>query len=433
MRRSDRASGARDDRGVVLVVTALVVIALLTIVALVVDLGHAKQLRREVQGAADSAALAAGQVLADGGNLAEAAASARRYAALSSDGLSDDAATWAACTDPARPAGFVPAAPTLTGECVSVDAARGLVRVVLPDVDSPSFFGAVIGRGPYEISAAAEATFASGVAAYADCGICGIDGALLQQANGNIKIEGGREIQADRLRIDANHNANEPKTAAYYVSEDGNNRKYTYRKLNAPVPNPFESVTVDYAGVTMHPEMNARCEHLEPWRMYRQTVNIDSSCTLPGDGMYFFRNGINVSGTLKAPAGSKVTLVFGCATGTEVTDRPQPCNGRHTGNVNISGGLQLGEPYHGGVSLLWDPTASGESVINYNGNVKLGGAYYSKGAAPAFGNGTFEATAIVFGGAGNTATVNGGNIRIIDPPAGPPGTGGSRPQVALWR
>ena len=165
--------------------------------------------------------------------------------------------------------------------------------------------------------------------------------------------------------------------------------------------------------------------------MYPQTVNIQGSCTLPSSGNYYFRNGIQLNGTLKSAPGSTTTLIFGCATGTERTDRPIKCNGATTGNINMqsSGGVQLGEPNLGGVSLMWDETAKGESVINFNGNIKLGGAFYARWSTPAFSNGTFEATAIVFGK--GTANVNGGNVQIIDPSGG--GGGSGTPQIALWR
>jgi hypothetical protein len=98
--------------------------------------------------------------------------------------------------------------------------------------------------------------------------------------------------------------------------------------------------------------------------------------------------------------------------------------------VNISGGLQLDTPAYMGMSLLWDETASAESVINYNGNIKLGGAYYSKSATPAFQGGTFVATAVVFGG-NHTATMNGGNIHIVDD--GSAKSVASAGGIGLWR
>ena len=64
-----RLSGWRDrrraagDQGVSLVIVALSMVAILGIAALVVDLGNARQMRRELQGGTDAAALAAAQDL----------------------------------------------------------------------------------------------------------------------------------------------------------------------------------------------------------------------------------------------------------------------------------------------------------------------------------------------------------------------------------
>ena len=418
----------RDDSGIALLMMSGGMIALLVIAALVIDMGYAKQMRREAQASADAASLAAAQTLAMGGDHQEAAAAAKGIAISNLGTLAPSA--WATCTDPDRPANYEVdgTVTSITGECVSFDTTARLVRVVLPQVESPSFFGRVVQRQDYAVGAQAAAFWGASSSGGGACGICGIDGAEFQQAgNGNIKIDGGRQIQSDRLRINSNNNANDPKELGWYLSNDSNNKHYSYTKLPSPVANPFASVAVDYTGVKMSAVMNATCSDLRPNEMYPQTVNIQGSCTLASPGTYYFKNGINVGGTLK---GDNVTLVMGCATGTEATDKPQKCNGGHTGNVNISGGLQLDAPYYKGMSLLWDETASAESVINYNGNIKLGGAYYSKTATPAFPGGTFVATAVVFGG-NHTATMSGGNIHIVDPADGSavPATGG----VGLWR
>jgi hypothetical protein len=431
-RRRRRRVRSGDDRGLALLMTAGGMVALLVVAALVVDIGYAKQMRREAQASADSAALAAAQVMAGGGTARAAATAARDLADSNLDVL--DVSDWPGCTDPGRPDNYaVPAGTSdVTGQCVSFDTAANLVRVMLPTVDSPSFFGRVVDRDRYAVTATASAVWEPGSSGAGSCGVCAIDGGEFQQAgNANVKIDGERRIEADNLRINSNGNANRPTTLAWYAGNHSNNDKYTYTKLSQPVPNPFAAVTVDYAGVKMSSVMNATCDDLRPDEMYPQMVTIQGSCTLNQSGNYYFRNGIQANGTLKTAAGVKVTLVFGCSTGTEATDTPRKCNGSLTGNVNMdsSGGFQLGEPYEDGISLLWDETARGESVINFNGNVKLGGAFYARWSSPAFGNGTFEGTAIVYGK--GTGTQNGGNIKIIDPPGGGGGSVGG--DVGLWR
>lgn len=427
-----RRARTRDDAGLALLMTAGAMVALLVVAALVIDIGYAKQMRREAQASADASALAAGQVMAGDGTYVAAATAAREIADSNLGAL--DAADWTGCTDPDRPDNYrlVAATAVVTGECVSFDPTAHLVRVVLPTIDSPSFFGRVVDRDRYVIEATASAEWEPGSSGSGTCGICAIDGGEFQQSgNANVKIDGDRRIEADNLRINANGNANRPTTLAWYSGNYSNNGKYTYEKLAQPVQNPFASVTVDYAGVKMSSVMNAVCGDLRPDEMYPQTVSIQGSCTLSKSGNYYFRNGIQLNGTLKTASGTKVTLIFGCSTGTEPTDTPQKCNGATTGNINMdsSGGFKLGEPFKDGISLLWDETARGDSVINFNGNVELGGAFYARWSSPAFGNGTFEATAIVFGR--GTGTQNGGNIQIVSPPGDDGGTGGGG--VGLWR
>src|SRR5947208_17150883 len=55
---AQRARRALDERGVTMVIFGLVIVALLIIVAVVLDLGNARQEKRNLQNAADAAALA---------------------------------------------------------------------------------------------------------------------------------------------------------------------------------------------------------------------------------------------------------------------------------------------------------------------------------------------------------------------------------------
>jgi hypothetical protein len=433
-RRAERAasSRARDDRGLALLMTAVGMVALLVIAALVVDMGYAKQMRREAQASSDAASLAGAQVLAQGGNYAAAAQAARDIADSNYPGLTE--AAWKACTDPDRPSGYEVIGTTtgITGECVTFDTANNLVRVVLPGVDAPSFFGRVVNRNGYEVGAQASAVWTAGGSGTGGCGICGIDGAeFAQDQSGNVDIENGRQVQADKLRITGQSNSNKPKELAYYLEDNSENTKYTYQKLSAPVPNPFAGVEIDYSAVKVSAVMNPTCADLKPGEMYPQKLKISGNCKLPSSGIYYFRNGINISGSLTVDKGVKATLFFGCSAGTQTGDAVVPCNGSHPGNLDVSGSLQLDEPYFNGISVMFDTTGRGESVVNYNGNIKLGGAHYSKASTPMFDQGTFEASTVVFGGAGQRSYNNKGNIKISG--TGPANPGADDGDVGLWR
>jgi type II secretory pathway pseudopilin PulG len=66
IRRQKLWSAHRDERGVIAVMFALLLVLMLGIVALVVDLGNARQQRRVAQASADAAALAGGEAIESG-------------------------------------------------------------------------------------------------------------------------------------------------------------------------------------------------------------------------------------------------------------------------------------------------------------------------------------------------------------------------------
>ena len=66
IRRSKLWSAHRDERGVIAVMFALLLVLMLGIMALVVDLGNARQQRRTAQASADAAALAGGEAIESG-------------------------------------------------------------------------------------------------------------------------------------------------------------------------------------------------------------------------------------------------------------------------------------------------------------------------------------------------------------------------------
>lgn len=173
------SSRRRDERGAYLVLWALLLVALLTMVAIVVDLGHARQNRRQAQSVADFAALAAGQNFstASGGrdpvsacrdairyineNIADLPAAIDPVAFCSQSGADVSQTT---CTDPANP--LTQAAPTTTSGDYTIsvhypvpdseiaDSRTGVrsndgtacerLRVIVSEQNS-TFFGRVVG------------------------------------------------------------------------------------------------------------------------------------------------------------------------------------------------------------------------------------------------------------------------------------------------
>ena len=88
-----------DERGVIAVMVALMLKLMLGILALVMDLGNARQQRREAQNSADAAALAGAEVIEAGGatlTWTSVVDQVKKYARAN-----DDVATsaWVGCTD----------------------------------------------------------------------------------------------------------------------------------------------------------------------------------------------------------------------------------------------------------------------------------------------------------------------------------------------
>lgn len=172
-------SRGRDERGVVALLVAAFATCMFILAALVVDLGHARDVRRQAQNAADAAALAGANVLFPrstctspvGGSspcFTDAVAAVKRYA---SSNFSVAESTWASCVDPARPVGyFVPIGGT---PCISFDTSTSAVtkvRVQLPAREVTFGLGVLTGTSRVDVSAAARATLKVG--APQSCAIC---------------------------------------------------------------------------------------------------------------------------------------------------------------------------------------------------------------------------------------------------------------------
>ena len=139
----------RGERGAILVLAALLLVAMLTMSAIAIDLSNARQQRRQSQGSADAAALAGAQDLPDA---AAVVATVKDYA-LDNFGIA--APAWIGCTDPDH----LPELPDSANSdtCISIDEAFSRVRVRLPVKEVPTYFAGVIGINTVSVSAEAVA------------------------------------------------------------------------------------------------------------------------------------------------------------------------------------------------------------------------------------------------------------------------------------
>ncbi|WP_148575077.1 pilus assembly protein TadG-related protein [Nocardioides caldifontis] len=185
-----REVSRRAETGAVAIVAAALALVLFGLAALVVDLGLARDTRRQAQSAADAAALAAGNALYATSmtpNFAAAVDAAKAYA---EENYSFDSSQWSACADPS-PLAYVPSA---AHGCISFNnpTKPTTVRVVLPSQKVNTLFGAVAGIHEVEVSALAEASWETD--SKSECGVCVIGEGPHELQNGELSLSGGSDI-----------------------------------------------------------------------------------------------------------------------------------------------------------------------------------------------------------------------------------------------
>lgn len=145
----------RDESGAIAVVAALTSVLLFLMAGLVIDLGLARDVKRQSQNSSDAGALAAANALYANSvvpDFVAAGAAAKNYAAMN---FGVTAADWNTCTD----AGALTYKPVGT-PCISFDSATKptLARVLTPTRKVDTGFGRAAGVTTIPISSVAEAS-----------------------------------------------------------------------------------------------------------------------------------------------------------------------------------------------------------------------------------------------------------------------------------
>jgi hypothetical protein len=160
----------RDDEGATAVTVALVMFVLVVFAALAVDVGYAYSVRRQLQTAADAAALAGCRVLADRGTseevLAEAEAYAGQNAVAPGDGL------------------------RMLDEPPATEVGSNYVQVTV-EKDAPLFFGRVLGGESANVRASARAQIAylTGLKGLVPWGV-----PIVRANKVSVRVGGGAEV-----------------------------------------------------------------------------------------------------------------------------------------------------------------------------------------------------------------------------------------------
>jgi Flp pilus assembly protein TadG len=393
----------REEKGAVTVVVALMMIVLVMCAALVIDLGNAKDQRRQSQNASDAAALAAVNVLyptapattcpsgAAPPCFTEAVAAVKSFAAKNYDVT---AAQWSTCSITATQA--LPYVPTAGQPCISFDSqtAPKKVRVWMPTKTVSTFFGGVTGNSTIPVGSQADAIVESRV----KCTLCFLGSVNAQ--NADFDVTGG--AIAVNGNVDAGPNSN------WTSLTNGVVGTVTGGVFN-PAPTPIQPFSDPLAG--------------------KLTLPIDIS-TLPlrtnpctdGPGRYTSISlGNNVTCNL-TPGFYAVTgeWLIGNNTqvlGTGVTLYAQAPNGYlnfKNGNVTISA------PSSGtykDYAIIYDPSNTNPISLQGNGNTGITGIVYAPSSPLDFNGNScfgFDTGPIVVSGV-QLANGNQSCVRITNP------------------
>jgi hypothetical protein len=405
------------------VLFAVCATVLFMVAALVVDLGLARDTRRESQNASDASALAAANVLYLDGtgkpNLPAAVTAAEQYAAIN---MGTTAADWNSCVDSGRPAGYyvVPG----TTPCISFDEALAPshVRVKLPTRVVRTGLGVVAGVQEIPIDSMAQADVDTGNKA--KCGVC-ILGSDPQHPH---DLQNG-DMKVTNANVRANGNVNVQSNGGLTVTGgsigiQGTATGTNYYPAVATNQPPIADPLATWAPPAL--PSNTSGSKTDPCTqgpgLYGSVNFTDSAvCTLQ-PGLYSITGTWSISGQGSIDATAGVTLYFTCSTkGTGQTpDTPRACStsGEDGGKLDASGqgGIAIQAPASGdtkGISIMYDRNNTSPLVYTGQGSLRsTSGTIYATRAEFRFnGNGTGQMmdTLIIvnnLGFNGNPSTLN---------------------------
>jgi Flp pilus assembly protein TadG len=326
--------GDTDERGVVLVLVALLMVLLCVCAALVIDVGNVGQERRQAQNAADAAALAGATDIQHGDTTYSSVVSVIKNYVASNYGT----VSWSGCADSA-PLAIQPDAGTA---CISWDAnppATTQVRVVMPTRQVATTFGQVIGLASFSVSANAVATVGhSNVNVPAPCALCTLAGSNIQ--NGSIAVSGGPAAIDGDLTCNTHGGITTSGTPQPPINVENNVNGCQPANMNpAPTTNAryqsdplsFLPNNPDYSNLSAANPQDCTSGNASPG-VFR---NIGGNCHL-APGLYVVTRLFGGSGGGVNLYGHGVTIFFACAT----SGIPTACNagGEVGGTVSIDGG-----------------------------------------------------------------------------------------------
>ena len=379
-------STRRDEQGAVAIIVSASAVMLFIIAAMVVDLGLARDTKRQSQNAADASALAAGNVLYPLSGTcqnplvpipctADAVQAAKAFALENFDVAT---AEWDSCADPA-PLAVVPG----PGSCISFQLTEPIknVRVVMPTETVNANLGQVAGVDEIDISTVARVAVDPDAAL--PCGLCILgSGQTHNLQNGDAFVDNGNAHFNGNVNVSANGLV----VAEGMITVEGT----ATGPLTNYTPDPTSGVDPiqDPLGhVNLPPDMTGLQNRTSPCSqgpgIYTAQNLRNATCTLQ-PGLYVIRSGTwdlagNDSTILK---GTGVTLYFTCSTGTV----PRACNANEEGatmDFSGSGRIEIDAPTSGpltGLGIVYDRNNSSTLRMTGNGSGGMSGAIYARSA-----------------------------------------------------
>jgi hypothetical protein len=381
-------------RGAVLALVAICLVALLGIVAIVMDGGSLFDQRRRGQSAADAAALAAAEDLylnwqqyagLDTGGTASAAALANAAA----NGYSNDGTTSVVTVNIPPTSGNFVGKPGYAEVIIQYNLKRG--------------FSAVFGSGDLPVKARAVAR---GEWVPVNAGVIALDptapGALTANGNGQIQVTGGATIVVDSNSSSALATNGNATVSASAISVTGN---YSGKGFS-PAPQTGVQATPDPLAYLPMPDPIAL-------GLTNQTYTGGSKTLNPG----IYNGGISLSGQAKVTLNPGVYYMKGggfsttgqaTLTGNGVmiySDGSGPIDLEGQGALNLT---PMTTGIYQGITLMMNRTSTQAVTIAGNGSVRsvTGTIYAPKSPINISGNGTFNAAQLI--GDKITSSGNGG-------------------------
>lgn len=387
----NRSRTPRDEDGLVVVMFALVAVVLLLIAGMVVDLGLARDTRRQSQNAADASALAAANVMYASSGVADfpAALSAAKTYARTNFGVA--LTSWPGCTDSER----LTYAPDPANTCISFDSltAPSKVRIQIPTREVATTFGSLAGVASIPIRTSAGANIAR--SAGQPCGLCLLGAGTHNFQNGDVTVSGA-DIYLNGS-ADVSSNGLVSTTGQIYVENYASGPSSSYQPaatMNAPrLPDPLADIVLPPATVSALSPKSNPCT--DGPGIYSTTQNLNGKVCILQPGLYVIRSGTwdgsgNSAGTL---TGAGVTLFFTCSSGNVVT----ACSsGQQGAKLDASGNyaIQLQAPITGalqGLSIVYDRENVSLLRLTGNGTAFTGTIYGSSATLQINGNGCSNA------------------------------------------